>query len=171
VVVGFGFCGRDGPDWFEQTAVVEPVDPFEGRVCDDLDAWPRASAMDDLGFVDPVIQGLRFAADLQADRQDRLPARSMLALIIQNQPHRAFAHFTTKLARCLAHDTPYYSEVGASGKPRVVQRAKEASLQIMPVNFSELSLLRRGGLGNISEKLLALAGWIKKSSIAILQAD
>jgi hypothetical protein len=40
---------------------------------------------------------------------------------IEDQPHGAFAHFRGKLARCLAHDAPPYSGVGASGKPGAVQ--------------------------------------------------
>ena len=38
-----------------------------------------------LGFVDPVIQGLRRTADLRGNRKDCLPTRSMLALIVQHQ--------------------------------------------------------------------------------------
>ena len=45
----------------------------------------------------------------------------MLALIVEDQPHSAFAHFRGKLVRCLAHDAPSYSGVGASGKPGAVQ--------------------------------------------------
>ena len=44
----------------------------------------------------------------------------MLALIVQHQPHRAFTHFGAKPVRCLAHDAPAYSAVGASGKPGAV---------------------------------------------------
>jgi len=36
-------------------------------------------------------------------------------------PHRAFAHFRGKLVRCLAHDAPSCSRVGASGKLGAVQ--------------------------------------------------
>jgi hypothetical protein len=45
----------------------------------------------------------------------------MLTLIVEDKPHRAFAHFRGKLVRRLAHDAPSYSGVGASGKPGVVQ--------------------------------------------------
>ncbi|MFN3993940.1 MAG: AAA family ATPase, partial [Tabrizicola flagellatus] len=41
---------------------------------------------------------------------------------VEDQPHGAFAHFRGKLVRCLAHDAPSYSGVGASGKPGAVQR-------------------------------------------------
>ncbi|MCV2446748.1 M48 family metallopeptidase [Paracoccus sp. DMF] len=44
----------------------------------------------------------------------------MLTLIVQDQPHRAVTHFRRKLVRCLAHDAPPYSGVGASGKPGAV---------------------------------------------------
>ncbi|MFN3994870.1 MAG: transposase, partial [Tabrizicola flagellatus] len=39
---------------------------------------------------------------------------------VEDQPHGAFAHFRGKLVRCLAHDAPSYSGVGASGKPGAV---------------------------------------------------
>jgi hypothetical protein len=44
----------------------------------------------------------------------------VLALGLENQPHRALAHFRGKLVRRLAHDAPSYSGVGASGKPVAV---------------------------------------------------
>ena len=50
-----------------------------------------------------------------------MPTGFMLSLIVQNYPHRAFTHFGGKLVRCLAHDAPSYSEVGASAKPGAVQ--------------------------------------------------
>ena len=40
-----------------------------------------------------------------------------------DQSHRTFAHFTGKLVRCLVHDAPSHSGVGASGKPGAVQHA------------------------------------------------
>ena len=53
VVVGFGFGRRDVPDRLEQSAVVEPVDPFQRGALDGLEAAPRAAAMDDLGLEEP----------------------------------------------------------------------------------------------------------------------
>ena len=54
----------------------------------------------------------------------------MLTLIVQDQPHRAFTHFRRKLVRCLAHDAPPYSGVGASGKSGAVQSgANKAGLK------------------------------------------
>jgi hypothetical protein len=44
----------------------------------------------------------------------------MLPLVVEDQPDRPFAHFWGKLVRCLAHDAPSYSGVGASGKPGAV---------------------------------------------------
>src|SRR5690606_24026193 len=73
------------------------------------------------GLLDPVVQRLRGAADLRRNRHDRLPARRVLTLVVENQPHRALAHFRGKLVRRLAHDAPSYSGVGASGKPGAVQ--------------------------------------------------
>jgi len=54
VVIGFGFRRRDVTDRREQAAVVEPVDPFEGRVLDGFQRPPRPAPMDHLGFVEPV---------------------------------------------------------------------------------------------------------------------
>ena len=45
----------------------------------------------------------------------------MLLLIVQNQANGTLAHFWGILVRCLAHDAPSYSGVGASGKPGAVQ--------------------------------------------------
>jgi hypothetical protein len=83
------------------------------------DTGPLATV--DLGLADPVIQGLRLSADLRGNRRNRLPPRTMLALVVQQQPHGAFTHFGGTLVRCLAHDAPSYSRVGASGKPSAVQ--------------------------------------------------
>src|SRR5690606_34643941 len=66
------------------------------------------------------VQRLRGAADLRRNRHDRLPARRVLTLVVENQPHRALAHFRGKRVRRLAHDAPSYSGVGASGKPGAV---------------------------------------------------
>src|SRR5690606_31741899 len=79
-----------------------------------------ALAAVDFGLLDPVVQRLRGAADLRRNRHDRLPARRVVTLVVENQPHRALAHFRGKLVRRLAHDAPSYSGVGASGKPGAV---------------------------------------------------
>ena len=50
----FSFGRRDVADWLQQPAMVEPVDPFEGRVFDRLERSPRSTAMDDLGLVEAV---------------------------------------------------------------------------------------------------------------------
>jgi hypothetical protein len=42
-----------GPWGFEEAAVVEPVDPFEGRVLEVVEAAPRAAVADELGLVEP----------------------------------------------------------------------------------------------------------------------
>jgi hypothetical protein len=52
--VGLGFCGRDVPDRLKETAVVEPVHPFEGGVFDGFVAAPRAASVDDFGFEEAV---------------------------------------------------------------------------------------------------------------------
>ena len=50
IVARLGLGGRDIPDWFEQSAVVEPIHPFEGGVLDGLEAPPWAAPKDDFGF-------------------------------------------------------------------------------------------------------------------------
>ena len=60
VEVRLGFGGRDVPDRFEQTAVVEPVDPFKRGMFNGPEAAPRSPSMDNLdiehmkGTVAPV---------------------------------------------------------------------------------------------------------------------
>ena len=54
IEVGLGFGWRDVPDGLEETAVVEPVHPFERRVFHGLEAAPRSPAVDDLGLEQPV---------------------------------------------------------------------------------------------------------------------
>ena len=49
-VARFGLCGRHVADRFEQAAVVEPIDPFEGGERDGLEGAPWAAPMDYLGF-------------------------------------------------------------------------------------------------------------------------
>lgn len=80
----------------------------------------RALAAIDLGLLDPIVQGLGRTADLHRYRHGSLSTRSMLALIVEDQTHGAFAHFGGKFVRCLAHDALSYSGVGASGKPGAV---------------------------------------------------
>ena len=45
--------GWDLPVDFEEAAVVEPVDPFEGRVFEVVEAAPGAAVANELGFVEP----------------------------------------------------------------------------------------------------------------------
>ena len=54
----------------------------------------------------------------------------MLTLIVQDQPHRAVTHFRRKLVRCLAHDAPPYSGVGASGKPGAVHTREAGRIEL-----------------------------------------
>src|SRR3954447_20503556 len=69
---GLGFGGRDVPDWPEETAVVEPIDPFEGGELDRFAAAPGAAPMDHLGFVETVDgfgEGIVVAVPDAADRR------------------------------------------------------------------------------------------------------
>jgi hypothetical protein len=71
-----GRGGRDVPDWSEEAAFVEPVDPFEGGELDRFEAAPRAAPMDHLGFVEAVDgfgEGIVVTVADAADR--RLDAR------------------------------------------------------------------------------------------------
>ena len=54
IVGGLGFGRWSIADWPEETAVVEPVDPFEGGEFDRFEAAPGATSMDHLGFVEAV---------------------------------------------------------------------------------------------------------------------
>jgi hypothetical protein len=48
----------------------------------------------------------------------------VLALVIQNQPHRTGADLGRKFVRCFAHNDSTFSRVGASGKLGAVQLTK-----------------------------------------------
>ena len=47
---------RDVADRLEEPAVVEPVDPFEGRILDRFEGSPRPAPVDHLSFVEPVVR-------------------------------------------------------------------------------------------------------------------
>ena len=53
VVVLFELGRRDLAVGFEEAAVVEPVDPFEGGVLEVVEAAPGAAVADELGLVEP----------------------------------------------------------------------------------------------------------------------
>ena len=70
VVAFFGFGRRDIADGLEETAVVEPVDPFESSVFDSFEGSPWSSPVDDLGLVETVDglgQGVVVAVSNAAD--------------------------------------------------------------------------------------------------------
>lgn len=54
IILFFGFGGRDVSDRLEQTAVIEPVDPFERGIFNRLEGSPGSASMDDLGLVEAV---------------------------------------------------------------------------------------------------------------------
>lgn len=63
--------GRHVADRFEQSAGVEPIDPFEGGELDRLEGAPWSTAMDQLGLeqtVDRLGQGVVVAVPDAADR-------------------------------------------------------------------------------------------------------
>jgi len=54
LVVGGLEVGRwNVADWFQEPAVVEPVDPLQGGVLDLIQALPGATSVDQLGLVQP----------------------------------------------------------------------------------------------------------------------
>ena len=52
VVVGFFLGWWDVADGFEDAAVVEPVDPFQGGVFDVVEVLPWSLASDDFGLIE-----------------------------------------------------------------------------------------------------------------------
>ena len=52
-IAGFGLGGRDSADGFEQAAIVELVDPFQGGELDGFQVSPRAATPDHLGLIGP----------------------------------------------------------------------------------------------------------------------
>ena len=54
VVEGLGFDGWDVAAVLVEPAVVEPVDPFGGRVFDVVDGLPRFARFDQFGLVQAV---------------------------------------------------------------------------------------------------------------------
>jgi hypothetical protein len=54
VVAFFGFGRRDVADGLQQPAIVEPVDPGQGRELDGLEAPPRPTPMNDLSLVKTI---------------------------------------------------------------------------------------------------------------------
>src|SRR5690606_32659310 len=73
-----------------------------------------------LGPTDPSPQRLRLAADLPGHRRDRRPLRAVLALVIQDQPHRPLTHLGCVPRQFVAHGS-ILSRFGASGKPGAIQ--------------------------------------------------
>ena len=52
MVVGLLFCWWDVSYWFEESAVVEPVDVFEGGVLDLVEVLPRSAFVDEFCLVE-----------------------------------------------------------------------------------------------------------------------
>ncbi len=83
---------------------------------------PDAGALATVDFrlVDPFPQRVRRAANLRRHQRHRRPARRVIALVIQNHPHRTGANLGENLLVVLLIMAPSYLEVGASGKPGAV---------------------------------------------------
>jgi len=54
IILIFGLGRRDVADGLQQPAMVEQVDPFEGRLFHRFERSPGSTAMDDLGLVAAV---------------------------------------------------------------------------------------------------------------------
>ena len=70
-VVCLSLGRRDVPDGFEQSDVVEPVNPLQGGQFHGFPGFPRSPAVDQLGLVEPVDgfgQGVVVAVATAADR-------------------------------------------------------------------------------------------------------
>jgi hypothetical protein len=71
VVVCLSLCRRDVADGFEQAVVVKPRHPFKRRQLHGFLGFPRPSAMDQLGLVEPIdgfCQSVVIAVAFAADR-------------------------------------------------------------------------------------------------------
>src|SRR5512133_699923 len=100
------------PIGFEETTVVEPVDPFEGGELHGLHASPGAAPMDDLGleqavdgFGERIVIAVADAADRGLDAGTRKPFgiadRDILHAAIAVVDETAFAHGTPVVKRLL----------------------------------------------------------------------
>ncbi len=72
IVFLLGFGRRDVADGLEQSAVVEPVDPFERGVFDGLERSPGSAAMDHFGLlkaIDRLGQSVVIAVTDASDRR------------------------------------------------------------------------------------------------------
>ena len=72
MIARFSFGGRNDSDRFEQPAVIEPIDPFQGGEFDGFEVASWAASMDHLGFVETVDrlgQGVVGAVSDAADRR------------------------------------------------------------------------------------------------------
>ena len=71
VMVGFVFGWWDVSDRFEDPAVVEPVDPFQGGIFDVVESSPWSSSIDDFGLVEAVDCLSHSVIERISDRTDR----------------------------------------------------------------------------------------------------
>ena len=71
IVLLFGFGGRDVADGFQQPSVVEPVDPFEGRIFDGFERPPWSPPVDHLGLVKAIDRLGQSVVIAIADTADR----------------------------------------------------------------------------------------------------
>src|SRR5579863_1133046 len=110
IIQGFGLGGRDISDRFEQPAIIEPVDPFQGGELDRLDVAPGAAPVDDLGFVktiDRLGEGVVVAVADAADRRLQPGFDQPFGVFDRNVLHAAIA---------------VVNQAAASDRPTLVER-------------------------------------------------
>src|SRR5690606_2821016 len=75
-----------------------------------------------LGPPNPCPQRLRLAADLPGHRRNRRPLGAVLALVVQDHPHRPLTHLGCVPRQFVAHGS-ILSRFGASGKAGAIHIA------------------------------------------------
>ncbi len=119
--VCFGLCRRDVSDGFQQAAVVEPVDPFEGGEFHGGEASPGTAAADHLGFVEAddrlcqsIVIRVADTSNRRLDPEVRLAARRerTAPLITDMEPwltyHRARVAAKSPLGEALKYIARYW---------------------------------------------------------------
>src|SRR3546814_20504193 len=97
------------------------ISDWSSDVCSS-DLHPIAHAGINLLLAHPLVQGLRYTANLRGNRFDSRPQRRILATVFLHHTHGTLTHFRGKLV-LLLHSS-ILSEVGASTKSGAVQGAR-----------------------------------------------
>src|SRR5690606_22987220 len=99
-----------------------------------------------LGPTDPSPQRLRLAADLPGHRRDRRPLGAVLALVIQDHPHRPLTHLGCVPREFVAHGS-ILSRFGASGKGGAIHHTwvGDVRIRLTGPDGTAVTLLDRPG--------------------------